>query len=423
MNKTLILIAVAALLPGCGLYTRYSRPEDIDTSGLYRDIEVSDTTTMASVGWREFFRDTCLTALIDSALTNNLDVRVAGHRIEAAEAVLKTSRLTYLPALTFSAEAGVSSVSGNGTKTFALTPSASWDIDLFGKRTNAKRAARAEFEGTVAYEQSVKTDVIADVAAAYYTLLMLDAQIDMNSRSLETWMETERVLEALKRARKSDESAVLQARASRLAVEGANVSLLQSVRETENGLSILLGEAPRGIDRLSLDIQSFPDTVCAGIPLRLLSSRPDVRQAEAALAQSFYNVNAARASFYPSITLSGSAGWTNNAGGVILNPATWLTNALASLTQPLFMHGANVAALKQAKAAYEESLAVFSKTLLQAGKEVNDALTGWQAAGLRIDLDIKQVEALTEAVRKTDLLMRHSSASYLDIIAKTKCVV
>ena len=150
--------------------------------------------------------------------------------------------------------------------------------------------------------------------------------------------------------------------------------------------------------------------------ISLASAEAALEQAEASLAQSFYNVNAARASFYPSVTLSGSAGWTNNAGGAILNPAAWLTNAVASLTQPLFRRGANIAALRQAKAAYEEALDVFSQTLLQAGKEVNDAMTGWQAAVVRIRLDLQQVEALTEAVRKTTLLMRHSSVNYLEVL-------
>lgn len=420
--KSIAILAAIAMLSGCGLYSRYSRPEEISTSGLYRDIETSDTASIASSGWRDFFQDTCLTALIDTALIRNADVRIATYRIDAAEAALKTSRLAYLPALTFNAEGGVNGGAADG-KTFALTPSASWDIDFFGRQTNVKRAARAAFEGSLAYAQAVRTKVIADVATGYYTLLLLDAQLDINSSTLETWMEMEQTLEALKRAGKSDDAAVLQARASRLALESSNVSLLQSIRETENSLSLLLGKPSFQIERLSLDCQEFPDTVSAGIPLRLLSSRPDVRQAEAALAQSFYNVNTVRASFYPSVTLSGSAGWTNNAGGVILDPAAWLTGAIASLTQPLFRHGANVAALKQAKAAYGEALASFSQTLLQAGKEVNDAVTGWQAAGVRINLDIKQVEALTEAVRKTDLLMRHSSVNYLEVLTARQALL
>ncbi len=403
------------MLSGCGLYNKYTRPDTVDTTRLYRDIETSDTASMASAGWRDFFSDTCLTALIDTALNRNNDVLIAGHRIVAAEAALKTSRLTYLPALTFSAEGGVSGGAGSG-RTFALTPSASWDIDFFGRKTNAKRAAGVAFEGSLAYGQAVKTKVVADVAAGYYTLLLLDAQLDINSRTLESWMEVEQTLDALKKAGKSNDATVLQARASRLALENSNVSILQSIREAENSLSLLLGEAPHQIGRLSLEVQSFPDTASIGIPLRLLSSRPDVRQAEAALAQSFYNVNAARASFYPSVTLSGSAGWTNNAGGVILNPTAWLTNAVASLTQPLFSHGANVAALKQAKAAYEVALDTFSQTLLQAGKEVNDAVTGWQSASVRIGLDLQQVDALTEAVRKTTLLMQNSSVNYLEVL-------
>lgn len=162
---------------------------------------------------------------------------------------------------------------------------------------------------------------------------------------------------------------------------------------------------PQNVDRGRLENQIFPDGLSVGIPVQLLANRPDVRQAEMVLAQVFYATNAARSAFYPNITLSGSAGWTNNGGGVILNPGSWLLNAIGSLTQPLFNRGANIANLKVAKAQQEEAALSFQQSILNAGKEVNDALVQWQTAQQRINIGMQQVTALNEAVRKTELLM------------------
>lgn len=153
-----------------------------------------------------------------------------------------------------------------------------------------------------------------------------------------------------------------------------------------------------------------------GVPLQLLANRPDVRQAEYNLAQAFYTTNAARAAFYPNITLSGNAGWTNNGGGVILNPGKWLLGAVGSLTQPLFNKGANIANLRIVKTQQEEATLLFQQSLLDAGKEVNDALVQWQTARERIVIGREQIATLQEAVRKTELLMRHSSTNYLEVL-------
>lgn len=170
------------------------------------------------------------------------------------------------------------------------------------------------------------------------------------------------------------------------------------------------------IERGALADAVFPETVSIGVPLQLLANRPDVRQAERNLAQAFYATNAARAAFYPSLTLSGTLGWTNNGGGVVTNPAGWLANAVGLLVQPLFNRGANRANLKVAKARQEEATLLFRQSLLDAGKEVNDALTAWQTARQRLEIDRSQIAILREAVRKTELLMRYSPTTYLEVL-------
>ena len=414
---TFILLWAVCLMTGCSIYKPYSRPE-VQTEGLYRDLEeTKDTASIATLGWRNLFSDKNLQALIDKGLERNTDLRVAHTRVKAAEAVLMNARLSYLPSVVLAPDGSISGTEGaKAIKTYNLAASASWEIDLFGKVTNAKREALAALEGSRAYRQAVETQLIATIANSYYMLLMLDRQLIISEQTLITWKETEHSIEALKRAGKSNDAAVLQAKANRLALEASVVSIQKSIRETENGLSALLADTSHDIMRGALQKQQFPDTLSAGLPIQLLATRPDGRQAEWNLAQAYYATNAARSAFYPSFTLSGSTGWTNNVGGVVVNPGSWLFSAVGSLMQPLFNKGTNIANLRQAKARQEEALLLFQQSLLDAGKEVNNALTRWQSARIRMDYVNQQIMTLQEAVRKTELLMQHTSTNYLEVL-------
>ena len=414
---TFILLWAVCLMTGCSIYKPYSRPE-VQTEGLYRDLEETrDTASIATLGWRNLFSDINLQALIEKGLERNTNLRVAHIQVKAAEAVLMNARLSYLPSVVLTPDGSISGTEGaKAIKTYNLAASASWEIDLFGKVTNAKREALAALEGSRAYRQAVETQLIATIANSYYMLLMLDRQLIISEQTLITWKETEHSIEALKRAGKSNDAAVLQAKANRLALEASVVSIRKSIRETENVLSALLADTSHDIMRGALQKQQFPDTLSAGLPIQLLANRPDVRQAEWNLAQAYYATNAARSAFYPSLTLSGSTGWTNNVGGVVVNPGSWLFSAVGSLMQPLFNKGTNIANLRQAKARQEEALLLFQQSLLDAGKEVNNALTRWQSARIRMDYVNQQIMTLQEAVRKTELLMQHTSTNYLEVL-------
>lgn len=416
MKRIIIITLATCVLSGCGIYKPYSRPEVVSDE-LYRDAASEDSLSLASLAWQELFTDESLRSLIQQGLKQNTDLRIAHTRVEAAEAILMNARLSYLPSVSLSPEGGLSSLDGaKAGKSYNLAASASWEIDIFGKLTNAKRGARAALEQSRAYKQAVQTQLVATIANSYYTLLMLDRQLSINERTLENWEKTVTTLEALKLAGKSNDAAVLQARANRMTLEASVLTIRKSIHDTENSLSVLLAMPPQSIERGKLEEQTFPEDLSVGVPVQLLAGRPDVRQAEYNLAQAFYATAAARSAFYPSITLSGSAGWTNNGGGVILNPGSWLMNAVASLTQPLFNRGTNIANLRVAKAQQEEAALSFQQSILNAGKEVNDALIQWQTAQGRIDIGMQQIETLQEAVRKTELLMRYSSTNYLEVL-------
>ncbi|HJD76519.1 MAG TPA: efflux transporter outer membrane subunit [Bacteroides reticulotermitis] len=414
--KRLILLSISAcLLTSCGIYNSYSRPE-IETDNLYRDVEARDSVSIGSLSWRSLFTDRYLQELIEQGLLKNTNLRIVHLKVQEAEAVLMNARLSYLPAVSLSPEGAVSRYNGNTTKTYTLGATASWEVDIFGKVTNAKQEAKAALEGSRAYEQAVQTQLVATIANSYYTLLMLDGQLQINMQTRDSWQQSVRTLEALKRSGKTTEAAVLQAKANLMSLEASVLSIRKTISETENSLSTLLNTVPQAIGRGTLAGQQFPEDLSTGIPLQLLSNRPDVRQAEFNLAQSFYATQSARSAFYPSITLSGTAGWTNNGGGVILNPGKMLLNAVGSLTQPLFNKGANIANLKVKKAQQEEATLLFNQAVLDAGKEVNDALTQWQTAQQRLEIGTQQVGTLQEVVRQTELLMQHSSTTYLEVL-------
>ena len=422
MEKNISHIVVAAcmasMLTGCGIYTKYRQPET-NTDGLFGALpeEVDTTSSLGDLKWEELFTDASLRKLITRALEANTDLNVARLKVEEARASLSAAKLACLPSAQLDPEGALSSFDGSKpTKTYSLGASASWELDFFGKLTNAKRGERAALEQSEAYRQVVQTQLIATVAESYYTLLMLDEQVDITRNTVKSWEEYVHSLRVLMKAGQADRSTVNQAEASWLSAKTTLQDLLKQTNELENSLSAFLGHMPGAIERGQLAGQSFPQELSAGISLDLLSRRPDVREAEASLKQAFYATNQARSAFYPSITLSGSAGWTNNGGAAITNPGAWLLQAVGSLVQPLFNRGTNVANLKIAKAQQEEALLTFRQALLDAGSDVNNALTQWQIARNKTELASEQIKRLEAVVYDTQMLMKYGTTNYLEVL-------
>lgn len=412
-------------LCGCGIYGKYKRP-DMETANLYGELtEETDTvSSLSDMKWRELFTDTVLQKLITRGIDANTDLNVARLKVEEARASLTSAKLAYLPSVQFTPEGGLSRYgSGETSKTYNLGLSATWEIDLFGKLTNAKRKELAVLEESEAYRLAVETQLIATIAESYYTLLMLDEQIAITTETIESWREYIKALKALMKSGSADRSTVNQAEASRLSAESSLVDLKQQVIEMENSLSSLLFLEPGQIERGSLNNQKFPQELSVGVPLELLSRRPDVIQAEAVLKQTFYATNQARSNFYPSITLTGAGGWTNSGGTAISNPGAWLFQVVGSLVQPLFNKGENISNLKISKAQQEEALLQFQQVLLDAGGEVNNALYKWQNARKKIVLDKEQIEHLSMALKDTQLLMKHGTINYLEVLTSRQSLL
>lgn len=422
MKKQIMILAAAGLLFGsCGIYTKYKPATEVPENlyGAAADTIPEDSLNLGLGGmdWHELFTDPQLQALIEQGFRVNTDYLSAQLKIEEAQATLLSSKLAFLPSFALSPEGTVSSFDKQkASQAYSLPVAASWELDLFGKMRNSKKQAQALLAQSRDYQQAVRTQLIGSIANTYYTLLMLDQQLAISRQTEQAWKETVASTRALMAAGQSNESAVAQMEATYYNVQSSVLDLEEQINQTENSLALLLAETPRHYERGALAGQQFPADFSIGISVRMLSCRPDVRSAERTLEAAFYGTNAARSAFYPSITLSGSAGWTNSAGSAIINPGNFLASAVASLTQPLFARGQLVGQLKIARAQQEEAALAFQQSLLNAGSEVNDALTALQTSRAKSGLMDKQVASLQTALRSTSLLMEHSTTTYLEVL-------
>ena len=411
------MAACVALLSSCGIYTTYHPATEVPEQLYGEEVVVSDSSSIASLHWRELFTDPYLVTLIEQGLANNTDYLAAGLRVQEAEATLLSAKLAYLPSLALAPQGTLSHLEGHKmTKAYSLPATASWEIDLFGKLRNAKRQSQALLAQSKDYQQAVRSQLIAGIANTYYTWLMLDEQLRIAEQTATSWGESARATHALMQAGMTNEAAVAQMEAAYAQVSASVLDLKDQLNQVENSLSLLLAETPHRVQRGTLAGQTWPASLSVGFPVSLLANRPDVRAAECSLEQAFYATNQARAAFYPSITLSGSAGWTNSAGGMISNPAQFVASAVGSLTQPLVAKGQLTGQLKIAKAKQEEASLQFQQTLLQAGAEVNEALVQYQTAQEKRELYAQQVNALQTAYRSTSLLMEHGTTTYLEVL-------
>ena len=416
------LIAVS-LLSGCGLYNRYERPE-VDTKGLVRDtvsitdtLAVADTTTFGNLPWRSVFTDPQLQALIQQGLDNNPDLLNAALNVHMVNEGLKVAKLAFLPSVALSPQGTLQSFDGAAaTKAYTLPVSASWNVDLFGNLLSVKRSAQMQLIATKDYQTVVKCNIISSIANLYYTLLMLDRQleivIDMEQLTKETWEKMKFMHENRVGYRST---AVQSAEAAYYQVQTQRIDILRQTREIENSISLLIGQPGQTIPRGVFADQSLPSEFSTGVGIQMLANRADVHANEMALAQCFYDIETARSRFYPSITISGTAAFTHSNG--MVNPGKWLLQAVGSLVQPIFQHGQIVAGLKVAKDKYEQAFNTWQNSVYKAGNEVSNALSSYNGYTDMVELDAKRVAVLKQNVEDTRKLMESSSnTTYLEVI-------
>ena len=422
LNQLTVVVA-AALLTGCGALHSYERP-DVNTRGLIRDnvsltdtlVASADSLNFGNLPWRSVFTDPQLQTLIQQALDNNVDMLNAALNVRMAETQLKLARLAFLPQFTFSPSGTIASWDGNAaTKTYQLPVAASWTTDLYGNLFSQKKSAQVQLLGMKDYQVMVQTNIVAAVANMYYTLLMLDKQQEILNDMIGLTKDTWDMMKLQMDLGRTRSTSVQSAEANYYSVKAQAVDMQRQIREVENSLSLVLGQPAQTIARGKLENQSLPSEFSTGIGLQLLANRADVHYAEMNLAKCFYDIEAARSRFYPSLTITPSATFTNNAGAVV-NPGKWLLSAVGSLTQPIFMRGQLTAGLRVAEMQYEQAYNSWQNVVLKAGNEVSDALVLYNSSDEKGKLEGKRVETLQKNVEHTKMLFKNSGSSYLEVI-------
>jgi multidrug efflux system outer membrane protein len=438
MNKGkngIVAVALsAAVFASCKVNQTYQRPNVI-TDGLFRDVTSTDTTTIADRPWQSLFSDPILKELIQEGLAQNLQLKNEIQNIVQAQATLRQNKLALFPSLDLdatysrnkSSQASQNFPAGINintlTNTYRLQLSTTWEADIWGKLSAAKRSALNTYLQTDAVKRAVQTQVIGDVANNYYILLALDRQLEITELTLKRRIEYVETLKALKEGAVVTGAAVVQSEANRYAAEVTIPDLKQDIRQTENAICILLGRAPGPIKRNKLSDQQALADLSTGVPAHLLQNRPDVQAAEFAFRRSLEDVKVARTFFYPSLTVTASGGFSNLQLKDFFNQSIFY-NLVGGLTQPIFSQGANRARLTRAQSLQVQALNDFQYSLLTAGQEVSNALYAYQAAATKEQSRAQQILALEKAVDYTEELLRFSSATnYTDVLTSEQSLL
>ena len=419
IKPTFILMIIMLIAASCKVMHLEKFPEIKAEDDLYRDLDMSDTSSIALVPWHELFTDTCLQVIIEKAISNNPDIQLAIARVKKAEAAFRQSRAEFFPSLnaginaTYQSETGGSGV----PEYYQLFGSTSWEADIWGKFRSAKRASLASLMASEAFKRAVTTDLIASAAMNYYNLLALDAQLEITLRTLEKRISNAETMQALRDNDLITSADLVLSQANRYSTEIIIPDLKQRIYETENVLSLLMGQEPGPIVRTSLEQQNLSERLRTGVPAQLLANRPDVLEAEYRLRYYYETARSARANFYPSLTINARGGLTEASLNALFNQPVFFWNIAGGLVQPIFNYGLNKQRFLSATADFEESQASFKKLLLNAGSEVVNAMHSYETATNKMSIREKQIGYLEKAVDyTTELLKFTSTTSYIDVL-------
>ncbi len=419
---------LALVAQSCLVAKNYERPDDeLPTENLYRtDAQPEDTTSFASLSWRQVFTDTILVNLIEKGLENNLDIRIAIEQMTAAQAYLKQGKAGYFPTLDATAKWTHQELSPNSQfgsffngsiDQYELSAAASWELDVWGRIRSTKRAAEATYLQTLEAHKAVKTRLIATIATSYYQLLALDEQLQVTRKTVENRERGLETTRALKDAGNLTEVGVQQTAAQLYAAQALLVDIGNQIRLEENALSILLGEAPHNITRSDLESQQIDTLFGEGVPAQLLANRPDVRAAEFGLINAFELTNVARANFFPTLQITAAGGYQSLALQTWITPQSIFFNVIGSLTQPIFNQRKIKTNYEVSQAAQREALLRFEQSLLTAGREVSDALSTYEATKQKVEIKTKEFEAYDLALEYSEELLNNGLANYLEVLS------
>lgn len=421
--KNLIHIALFAVvvtsLSSCHIYNKFEMPEDNSLAQEYvqaKEME-TDTTSFGNLRWQQVFTDPMLVDLINKALENNVNLQNAKLNVDIAHAQLKGARLSYLPSVALAPNGAGASYAGSSMSwTYQLPMSVSWEIDIFGKLLNSNRGAKAALLQSEAYQQAVRSQIIAGVANCYYAIATLERQLELSQETSVLWKESVEVMKNFKLAGRVNEAAVVQSTANYYSILASITDIETALHEANNTMSLLLNVAPQKWNISSQAILEAPEMLRSSIPMCELAARPDVRAAEQSVAVAYYATNQARAAFYPGLSITANGGFTNLLGSFIQNPGDFFIQLAGSLTAPLFSRGANISRLQATKAQQQQAMNNFEYTLLSASAEVSSAMTVYENSDEKAKMLALQVENLKKSVEYTQELLSLGTSTYLEVL-------
>lgn len=419
ISRIAVVTLSVTMLSGCHIYNKFEMPEDNALAQEYvqaKEAEV-DSAAFGNLQWQQVFTDPVLVDMINRALENNTNLRNAKLNIDVAHAQLKGARLSYLPSVALAPNgAGTSYAGSQFTWTYQLPLSVSWEIDIFGKLLNTNRGAKAALLQSEAYEQAVRSQIIAGVANCYYAIASLESQLELSRKTSELWKESVEVMKNLKLAARVNEAAVVQSTANYYSIMASITDLEVALDEANNTMSLLLNVLPQKWNISPNAVLAAPAMVRDGVPMRELAARPDIRAAEQNVAVAYYATNQARSAFYPGLTITANGGYTNLLGSIIVNPGEFFVNLAGSLTAPLFSRGANIAKLEATRAQQQQAMNNFEYALLSASAEVSDAMTVYVKSDEKSQHLAHQVENLEKSVEYTQELLTLGTSTYLEVL-------
>src|SRR5690606_26958875 len=425
LYKLVLIPALLLSFQSCFVARDYTRPDLVEDVQYRTDNFPTDSLNLANVSWREMFTDPILVSYIEEGLQNNIDIRIALHQINAAQAYRKQARAGYLPSINIGGGINHQILSGNsqfgalfdGSITqYEATGNLSWEADIWGRIRSNDRAFQARYLQTVAAHQAVKTELIAEIASMYYQLLALDEQARITRETISTRQSGLETTKALKEAGVVTEVGVKQTEAQLYRVEAVLIELENNIRLLENALSILLGDSPKDINRGDLDEQEITTDLRIGVPAQLLSNRPDVIAAEYNLMNAFELTNVARAGFYPSLNLSANGGFQSLELSELFNVNSLFANLAGSIAQPVFNRRQIKTQYEVSREQQEIALLDFKRALIIASREVSDALYNYETAVARIEIKTNEFEAYDLATTYSEELLNNGMVNYLEVL-------
>ncbi|MDE7407788.1 MAG: TolC family protein [Muribaculaceae bacterium] len=425
-NKTIVkaaLVAVMALgMQSCHIYNKFHMSADSQLQRDYVDASKSkiDSTAFGNMQWQKVFTDPVLAGMIDNALNNNKDLKNAKLNVDMAHAQMQGARLSYLPSVALAPNAAsanyAASHTGWSSWGYQVPLAVSWEVDVFGKLLNGKRGAEASYKQSQAYEQAVRSQIIAGVANCYYSIAALERQLELQRATAVLWEKTVQTMADMKEAGNVNETAVVQSRANYYSILASITDLESSLVKANNSMSLLMNVMPQTWNISPEAVLAAPRIIREGVPMVELANRPDIKAAERAVAVAYYSTNSARAAFYPGLTITANGGFTNMLGSMVMNPGDWFIQLAGSLSAPLFARGQNIARLKTAKAQQKQAMNNFEYALMNASAEVSYAMTVWENSSEKINLLAVQVDNMSKSVEYTQELLLMGQATYLEVL-------